>query len=143
MSNLCPRDADIKELQSSVIAIEKSLTDGRNVMNSLKLGQEKHEEHIIKLLDQMAELHQVYAKNTENEKSRFENLMVITESNSAHIGQVNSALEVLTRDTAGLVATWEAGEGIVRFANVLGRFGKWVASIAFIGAAYVWLKNNI
>lgn len=134
MSNSCPRDSDITELQGNVAAIEKSLLEGRDIMNALKVGQEKHEEHIIELLRQMT-------RNNLYEKERFDSLMIITETNSSHIGQVSIALEQLTKDTAGLVSAWEAGEGVVKFASVLGKLGKWVASIAFIGTFYLWVKE--
>lgn len=135
-------DPEIRELQISVALIEKSLADGRVVMNALKFGQERHEEHIIRLLDEMAKLHKEYAANAAYEKSRFDSLMAITETNSNHIGQVNIALEQLTKDTSGLITAWEAGEGVVEFASVLGRLGKWIASIGFIGVAYMWLKQH-
>ena len=48
------------------------------------------------------------------------------------------AIQALTSSTRDLVAVWDSAETVLKVGSALGRFGKWLTSVAFVGVAIAW-----
>lgn len=85
--------------------------------------------------DKLDTFHQEFKQHVADEKRFIKHITKAQEENT-------KAIKQLTKNTAELVETWNSAQSVVRAGSVLGRFGKWLASIAIIGAAYNWLINH-
>jgi hypothetical protein len=53
------------------------------------------------------------------------------------------AIKKLTQSTEGLVAAWTAANGAIKVGAALGKFVKWLAGFAVVGAMIALLKDNL
>lgn len=91
----------------------------------------------IKLLQQKLDAHiDEYRMHVEEENNRWDQLITITEKNSDSIHE----LAISTRD---IVDAWKAADGAIKVGVTVGKFVKWLTSLAVIGVAITWLFNRI
>lgn len=90
----------------------------------------------IKLLQQKLDNHiDEYHMHVQEENNRWDHLITITEKNSTSIHE----LALSTRD---IVDAWKAADGAIRVGVTVGKFVKWLTSLAIVGAAFTWLFSK-
>ena len=80
-------------------------------------------------------LRREFEQHVKEEHERWDHLIKITEANA-------EAVSELTKSTQGIVDTWQAAEGVVKVGSALGRLGKWLAGLAFIGTFFTLLFDK-
>lgn len=81
---------------------------------------------------------------------RFEqDFQVFKEEYQAHVlheeamAETNAAaIQEIAKNTGELVLAWNSAQSVVRAGATLGRFAKWAASLAVIGAIFNWLVDH-
>lgn len=76
-----------------------------------------------------------FHRHVEEEHERWNHLIDVQEQN-------NKAIAELTASTRDLVEAWNTAAGVVKAGATLGRFGKWLASIAIFGVIFSWLIEH-
>ena len=76
-----------------------------------------------------------YQEYRRDEHDRMQHLMDITKSNSESIQQLTDA-------TTNVVNAWDTAESVVHAGSVLGKFARWLGSIAVIAAAAGWVVDK-
>jgi len=94
------------------------------VNQEIKILQHRLDEHI-----------EEFNLHTLEEEKRWEQLISVQEAN-------NRAISDLAESTRGLVEVWEAASGAIKVGNAIGRFAKWLTTIAVIGAAFTWVMEK-
>ena len=90
-------------------------------------------EERIKLLETKLDRH------IEEGEHRWE---VFVKSQEANNEALNEVLTNLVDSTKGLVEVWEAGSGVIQVGSMVGRFAKWLTTLAVIGVAFSWVFDK-
>ena len=96
------------------------------------LSNERHDSAtraVIDLRNDLSDHVKVQLKQEEINCERHDDLLV-------SIQRLTDSLETQAQATAGLVE-------IVTTGRTLGKFGKWISSVAIFGAAIAWFADNI
>jgi len=76
-----------------------------------------------------------FKDHVENEKLLIERIADGQEANTR-------AIESLAKNTSDLVEAWNGAQSVVKMGSLLGKFGKWLTGLAFLGVAFKWLIDN-
>lgn len=57
--------------------------------------------------------------------------------------ELKKAIEDLTKSTSNLVEAWDNGQSVLKVGALLGRFAKWLTTLAVLGAAFKWLFDRV
>ena len=98
----------------------------------------KHEQFELRQNAMELKLHNQilkFEKHIDKEDERWDRVISAQQANTEAIGK-------LTESTAGLVNTWTAAQGVIKVGNTMGKFAKWLTSIAVLGAAFAWLLDK-
>ena len=88
------------------------------------------------LLQRKLDVHiEEYHEHVKEEHERWDHLITVQEKN-------NEAIAALTVSTKDLVEAWNTATGVVQAGATLGRFGKWLTSIAIFGVILSWLAGH-
>lgn len=107
--------------------------------DTTKVSEKQPEDPVIQkvtLLQSELDSHiEEFHKHVEEEHERWNHLISVQEQN-------NAAIAELTASTRDLVEAWNTATGVVKAGATLGRFGKWLASIAIFGVIFTWLIEH-
>lgn len=106
--------------------------DRRRTDTNVLLLQQKLEDHI-----------QSYKKHCEENEKRWERLMVSQEHNTQCVRELTETTRALTESTHDIVMAWNAANGTIKTATVVGRFLKWLSGFAIIATFIAWLSERI
>ncbi|MDC0600099.1 hypothetical protein OAO65_02195 [Flavobacteriales bacterium] len=100
------------------------------------------DENVI-LLQRQLETHiEEFQEHVKEEHERWDHLITVQEQNNTVQEQNNVAIAELTSSTKDLVEAWNTATGVVKAGATVGRFGKWVTSVAIFGVAISWLAEH-
>lgn len=104
-------------------------TDYTMPFNEFILRQETIEQ---RLEDHISESESHRAQNQE----MFDKLLDAQNKNTEAIGE-------LTKATAGVIEVYTASQGAIKVGSAVGRFVKWLSSIAIIGVGFKWVWDHL
>ena len=84
-----------------------------------------------------------YHQHVEEEDNRWKHLITITEANSKHIEELAVSTAAIAASTKDVVELYSNAQAVVKVGSALGRLGKWLAGLAFLGAGFKWLAENL
>jgi hypothetical protein len=92
--------------------------------------------HQIMLLQEKLDTHiGDYEQHKQEESDRWDHLLVATERNTA-------AITALSESTKGMVDAWAAANGTMKTLGSVGRFAKWVSSMAILVSIGMYMLDN-
>ncbi len=94
--------------------------------------EQEDDSHIILLQQKLDDHIEEYKSHIENDKKRWENLIIVQERNTQSIKE-------LTESTRDLILAWQAATGTVKTMSAIGRFVKWLGGFAILGTLIKWV----
>jgi len=100
-------------------------------------------ENRVLTLEQKLDSHILEFKHhVEKEDERWDHLVKIYEENSKAIADLSCSISDLSDSTEEMVEVYNAASGAVKVGAAIGKFAKWLTSVAVLGAAFAWLLEK-
>ena len=97
----------------------------------------------VKVLQQRLEDHiEEYREHLQEEHEKWEHLFAVQEANNQAIKDLTRAVSAQAESTKDLVSAWETTNSVIKVGSMLGRFGKWLTSVAILGAGIAWVMEH-
>jgi len=101
-------------------------------------------ENRVLTLEQKLDSHIVeFQHHVKDEDERWDHLVSLQEENSKAIGELSGSIRDLSGSTKEVIEAWNAASGAIKVGSAIGRFSKWLASVAILGAAFAWLLEKV
>lgn len=91
------------------------------------------------------ELEQRFEDHCEAERKQWDELMQeikLTQSSVHDLAEATRNLRESTRDLVEIIEAWRSMNGVIKAGSAIGKFMRWLAGFAVIGAFITWWTNK-
>lgn len=105
-------------------------------MADAELQRPLTDEELLSMRNEFRALVDRFDKHEAEEKQKYDKLLTMQSENAAAINRLADA-------THEVVEAWKAAQGALKVGALLGRFMKWLTSLAVIGGAVTWAVQHV
>lgn len=101
------------------------------------------EAQVILLLQNKLDNHiENFDQHCADEDKRWSHLMATQEHNTESIKELISSNKDLADSTRDIISIYQAADGAIKTATVIGKFMKWLSGFAIVGAIVKWIIDH-